>query len=152
MSNFVYNRLWVDLLFEGVTQFVMLTALFGFMDWMIICKWLHNWDDDGIYQPPGVIMAMIVMFLGGGKYDQPTKEGIRPFGDLVPMQTELMQICVVVAFMCVPLMLLVKPCYYSRISKVHDDNYENQNKQELRDLININVVEEGHTFGDYFIH
>ena len=44
MANQVYDRLWVDLIFEAVAQFVMLVALFGFMDWMIICKWLTDWD------------------------------------------------------------------------------------------------------------
>ena len=43
MSNQVYDKKWVDLIFEGVTQFVMLTALFGFMDWMIIGKWTTDW-------------------------------------------------------------------------------------------------------------
>lgn len=44
MSNQIYDRLYVDLIFEAMTQFVMLVALFGFMDWMIICKWLTDWD------------------------------------------------------------------------------------------------------------
>lgn len=74
MSNFIYQSLWVDLIFEAVAQFVMLIALFGFMDWMIICKWLTDWDAMAAEkkQPPGVIMAMITMFLNGGVYQQPT--------------------------------------------------------------------------------
>jgi hypothetical protein len=77
------------MVFEGFTQFVMLTALFGFMDYMIIGKWLTDWDvelADNNKQPPGVIMAMIVMFLSGGKFDE--VPGNKPqWGDFVPAQT-----------------------------------------------------------------
>ena len=63
-----------------------------------------------------------------------------------------MQFCVVIAFLCAPLMLLVKPCYYSRSHKVHEDNYQ---KDESNQLGGMNVPledEEEHTFGQLFIH
>lgn len=44
ISNFVYQKKYLDVAVEGITQFVMLTALFGFMDYMIIGKWLTDWD------------------------------------------------------------------------------------------------------------
>jgi V-type H+-transporting ATPase subunit a len=124
MSNQAYQKKWVDLIFEGVTQFVMLFCLFGFMDLMIIGKWLTNWDEMATegYQPPGVIMAMIVMFLSGGVYEQPTKEGALQYAELVGNQTFWMNWCVIIAFTCVPFMLLVKPCYYSRKHKVNEDD------------------------------
>lgn len=155
MSNQIYQRKIIDLIFEGITQFVMLTALFGFMDWMIIGKWLTNWDEmiaDKNQQPPGVIMAMIVMFLSGGKYEQPAADsGVMPWADLVPAQTFMMNWCVIIAFMCAPLMLLVKPCYYSRAHKVHDDNYSKSN-DALRDLIPVDDAAGAHSFGELFIH
>lgn len=43
--NAYYFREWIELAFEVVTQFVLLLVLFGFMDYMIISKWLTNWDD-----------------------------------------------------------------------------------------------------------
>jgi V-type H+-transporting ATPase subunit a len=43
--NAVYFREWIELVFEVVTQFFLLLVLFGFMDYMIIAKWLTNWDD-----------------------------------------------------------------------------------------------------------
>ena len=99
----------------------MLAALFGLMDFMIIGKWLTDWDEQHKLgkQPPGVIMAMIVMFLSGGVYDK--VENGDQWGDLIPNQTLMMNWGVLLAFICVPLMLLVKPCYYSRSHHaVHD--------------------------------
>ena len=43
--NAHYFKEWIELAFEVVTQFVLLLVLFGFMDYMIITKWLTNWDD-----------------------------------------------------------------------------------------------------------
>ena len=122
MTNYTRERKIVDLIFEALTQFVMLIALFGLMDWMIIAKWLKNWDEFPDEQPPGVIVAMITMFLNGGVFVQPVHQ--KPYGDFLPNQTSLMQYCVIIAFTCVPLMLLVKPCYYWKFGhKVHDDDY-----------------------------
>ena len=90
------------------------------MDWMIICKWLTDWDAmaEQHKQPPGVIMAMITMFLNGGVYQQPNDKGALEYGDLVPKQTPLMQACVIIAFLCVPIMLFVKPLYYAHVNKI----------------------------------
>ena len=154
ISNFFRERKWVDIVFEGMTQFVMLTALFGFMDYMIIGKWLTDWDyelAENNKQPPGVIMAMIVMFLSGGVFDE-VKGGKPQWGDFVPAQTQSMRVCVVVAFLCVPLMLLVKPFYYARGHKVAEDNYQKDQNNQL-DGLNVPLNEpEDHSFGQLFIH
>lgn len=153
ISNFIYQRKWVDMIFEGFTQFVMLTALFGFMDYMIIGKWLTNWDAvlvDENKQPPGVIMAMIVMFLSGGVYDK--VDNGPQWGDFVPAQTESMQFCVIIAFLCVPLMLCVKPFYYSRAHAVHEDNYQKDEANPLEGMTVQLDDEEGHSLGQLFIH
>jgi V-type H+-transporting ATPase subunit a len=42
--NYIYDRKWVDLIFEGFTQIVMILCLFGFMDLLIISKWLTDWE------------------------------------------------------------------------------------------------------------
>ena len=51
---------------EFVPQVLLMLALFGYMDFMIIKKWLNNYygyED----QAPGIINLMIAMFLEGGK-------------------------------------------------------------------------------------
>lgn len=42
--NAAYNKIWVELIFEVFTQIVLLWALFGFMDLMIVVKWTTDWD------------------------------------------------------------------------------------------------------------
>ena len=69
-------------------------------------------------------MCMIVMFLSGGEYSEVKGKNALQWADLVPMQTEFMQICVIIAFLCVPLMLCVKPIYYSMGHKKVTDEYQ----------------------------
>lgn len=44
--NAVYFKEYIELIFEVFTQFFLLVVLFGFMDYMIIKKWVTNWEDD----------------------------------------------------------------------------------------------------------
>ena len=42
--NYIYTKNRVGFFFEFLPQFVMLLALFGFMDLLIIIKWLTNYE------------------------------------------------------------------------------------------------------------
>jgi V-type H+-transporting ATPase subunit a len=44
--NAVYFGDYIELVFEVFTQLLLLLVLFGFMDYMIIVKWLTNWRDE----------------------------------------------------------------------------------------------------------
>ena len=44
--NAVYFKDYIELFFEVITQALLLIVLFGYMDFMIITKWLTNWEDD----------------------------------------------------------------------------------------------------------
>ena len=41
--NDAYNRRWIDFFFEFIPQLVFFMCLFGFMDLMVIKKWLSNY-------------------------------------------------------------------------------------------------------------
>ena len=62
----------------------MMVALFGFMDYLIIKKWLIDWETSG-QEAPGIIELMIVMFMKGGKTPNGTKPGTLK-GDLIDNQ------------------------------------------------------------------
>jgi len=55
----------IDFLFEFLPQIIVLLALFGYMDLMIIIKWLTNWEGQES-NAPSVITTMIDMFLNMG--------------------------------------------------------------------------------------
>lgn len=156
--NYIYLKKPVDLIFEGFTQVIMILCLFGFMDMLIIGKWLFDWEANKGYRAPGIIKCMINMFLAQGHYTQP-KSG-KPYPDLIPNQTANMQICLVIALLCVPLMLLVKPCYYNALNKKNDvgDNYEgiqgSGSDNDIKKLLDVGGPsdEKKETFGDLFIH
>lgn len=72
--NALHFRKHVDLFFEFVPQVLLLWCLFGFMDILIVLKWLTPWNDDSVetLMPPSIIGIMINMFLKQGRVDENT--------------------------------------------------------------------------------
>lgn len=52
--NCVYKKSALDFVFEFIPQLVFLLCLFGFMDLLIILKWLTNWEGR-THEAPSVI-------------------------------------------------------------------------------------------------
>jgi len=93
------------------------------MDFLIIIKWLTNYQAMEKAKPPSVITGMITMSINFGTPD--TFE--TPFID---NQTWWMQFLLIVAFLCVPIMLFVKPIYEnSKNKKAHDLEVDDGYKQ-----------------------
>ena len=64
--NAIHFRRSVDFWHEFVPQILLLWALFGYMDVLIIMKWTTNYEGrEG--EAPSIITFMINMFLNGGK-------------------------------------------------------------------------------------
>ena len=63
--NSVYFRNKIDFLFEFVPQIILLLVLFGFMDWLIIAKWMTDFKGRES-EAPSIIGIMISMALNGG--------------------------------------------------------------------------------------
>ena len=70
--NNVHFGKTVDFLFEFLPQIVLLLVLFGWMDFLIILKWLRTMDlnnpadAESIQNAPAIITTMINMFLAAG--------------------------------------------------------------------------------------
>ena len=106
MSNAIYFNNPVQLIFVGCAQLVMMLAMFGFMDYLIIVKWLTDWDpvmEQGL-EPPGIINVMVAMFLSGGVVPGAVSETI-------PNQSGIMQVLLILVVISVPSMLFVEPIY-----------------------------------------
>lgn len=65
-SNSLYFRRWIDFIFEFIPQLIFFIALFGYMDFLIIYKWLKPWQP---LDPnaPSIITTMINLPLRLGK-------------------------------------------------------------------------------------
>lgn len=70
-SNNIYYGQYIDFFFEFIPQIVVMLALFGYMDYMIIIKWLTDWNGVEAFAP-SVIATMIDMFLNGANPTTPT--------------------------------------------------------------------------------
>ena len=108
--NAVHFRRMLDLIFEFIPQITLLLCLFGFMDLLIIAKWLQNWntdDDPGANKSPSIIGIMINMFLKFGSL----VDGAKPVlgGAETDTQKSVCLALLAVALICIPTMLLVKP-------------------------------------------
>ena len=146
--NSLHFRNRLDFFFEFIPQFLLLFALFGWMDILIIAKWLSKKNVENItlsYCPPegdpnrealfkqynevhlspAIISTMIDIFLNGA--DNSYKSDTKPCGletieynYVVEGQKALSIIFLLVALACVPVMLMVKPLILKRQLAHHD--------------------------------
>ena len=63
--NSIYFKHHLELIHEFIPQILLLWVLFGYMDIMIIVKWLTNFEGNE-HNAPSIITSMINMALKGG--------------------------------------------------------------------------------------
>jgi len=99
--NAFYFRNMTDVLCECIPMAIFMICFFGWMDFMIVYKWVYKIDD-----PPGIINSLICMAMGPMGVGQ---EDTQPLwgGDFTSVQlsTKLMY----AALLSVPWLLLPKP-------------------------------------------
>jgi hypothetical protein len=96
------------------------------MDFMIIIKWLTNWEGKEQYAP-SVITTMIDMCLNMGKPSTVTDLPLLPNWE---EQTELQLTLLSLVGICVPIMLFVKPIWLAMTGSghAHKDAHAEANK------------------------
>jgi V-type H+-transporting ATPase subunit a len=149
--NDIYFKKYLSFVFVVVTQIFLMLALFGFMDYMIIVKWLTDWSTlpKGT-TAPGIINTMIVMFIQQG-----TKTDADTSANVIEDQTSTMRSLLVVALICVPSMLFVVPCIHSKTKAHVADQYEPIGlENEVKTLAKavISNTQAHNSFGELFIH
>lgn len=95
-TNAMYEKNMVDFACECVPMFIFMICFFGFMDYMILYKWVTPMRD-----PPSIINSMIAMAMW-------SEDSNPMFGHIVPQM--LMGICM----LAVPWMLIPKPIILNR--------------------------------------
>jgi V-type H+-transporting ATPase subunit a len=65
----------LDFYHEFIPQLILLLSLFGFMDFLIIQKWLTDWRGIGLEnKAPSIVNVMIELFLNFGNISDPDSE------------------------------------------------------------------------------
>jgi V-type H+-transporting ATPase subunit a len=103
---------------EVVTGMIILNGLFGWMDLLIVIKWLYPMNPystdpdmkDKINQCPSIITIMINNFLLMGKQPFVLPSGEEKMVYLFEGQRAISETLVVLVIISMPIMLFVKPC------------------------------------------
>lgn len=103
---------------EVVTGMIILNGLFGWMDLLIVIKWLYPMNPYSMYPPmqnkinqcPSIITIMINNFLLMGKQPFALPDGTEKEVYLFDGQRAVSETLVVLVIICMPIMLFVKPC------------------------------------------
>jgi len=92
-SNAIYDKNITDFIFECIPMMVFMICFFGWMDWMILYKWVNPIDN-----PPSIINSLICMAMG--------QQDNNP---LWPGSVQLAKQLMVYTVVAVPFMLFPKP-------------------------------------------
>lgn len=111
-SRYFYNSL--DFFFEFIPQLILLTVTFGYMNLLIIIKWNTHYSDTA--DAPSIISMMIDMMLGYGEVKETPLIGGKETHE------NINRLILVLAFFCIPAMLLVKPIVLIRDMKKHENS------------------------------
>jgi V-type H+-transporting ATPase subunit a len=65
-ANSIYFRKKLDFIFEFVPQFIFFVLLFGYMDFLIVFKWVKSWTGNTAWAP-SIITTMMNVGLKLGK-------------------------------------------------------------------------------------
>lgn len=118
----------IVLVFEVLTGIIILNGLFGWMDFLILKKWLYpmnaySTDPKEVLKlrnAPSIITVMINNFLKGGVQDVYFFEHQKGFSNLL----------LVFVIIAVPLMLCVKPIVFGCFGKVEEHKEEEFHAEE----------------------
>lgn len=120
--NAAYFKNKLDFFYEFVPQIILMLCLFGFMDWLIIAKWLTDFTGKE-HTAPSIISTMIGMALNGGTIDAPYVAVIGSNS----FQQGLSIFLLLVALICVPIMLFPKPLIINKQRQEHAHHEHNKN-------------------------
>lgn len=124
-----YFRKPVNIFCEFIPQVIFLMSIFGYMNLLIIAKWIV-FDSESSGSAPSILITLINMFMQ--KYDDPNDPAVPE--NLKPMysgQSTLQTILVLMAVICIPWMLAIKPW----ILKKENDRKVRSGHQHLAEVV-----------------
>ncbi|KAF8590511.1 ATPase V0/A0 complex subunit [Ramaria rubella] len=158
VPNYLHFKRSINIYAEFIPQILFLQSIFGYLVVCIILKWSMDWSTAST-QPPGLLNMLIYMFLSPGSVNREEQlfagQGVLQIGLLM------------VALVCVPWMLCVKPYIVWKETKAHEgqgygpvdiaDNIDSgmQAEEEGDGRVGAEQMEDGedhHDFGEVVIH
>jgi V-type H+-transporting ATPase subunit a len=135
--NSLYFKNMLDFIFEFIPQIILLLSLFGWMDVLIIGKWnmvknintIYDTDTSAefntTHRSPAIITTVIDIFLAFG--DNTAADGTVKYDYVFPSsQRSVSVILLLIFFLCVPIMLFVKPLVLKkRLEHEHHHHHDN---------------------------
>lgn len=146
VPNFIFFKRKQNIIAEFLPQILFMWCIFGYLIICVIYKWSIDWSQSST-TPPGLLNMLIYMFLSPGTI---------PDGSwLYPGQGFVQTVLILVAFLCVPWMLAMKPyLLYKEHQKVQGQGYvglrtdgEEENGRPST-TSNADLGEEEETFGE----
>ncbi|OWB68199.1 hypothetical protein B5S30_g3574 [[Candida] boidinii] len=152
LVNAIHFKSVIDIVGNFIPGLLFMQGIFGYLSICIVYKWTVDWI--AIEKPaPSLLNMLISMFLSPGTVAE----------ELYPHQAQVQVFLLVVALICVPCLLLIKPMYYKQklakqyVALSSDDSLENHTNSTDTNLLSSVDIEddehhEEHTFGDIMIH
>eukprot|EP00921_Rhytidocystis_pertsovi_P003055 GHVQ01005085.1.p1 GENE.GHVQ01005085.1~~GHVQ01005085.1.p1 ORF type:complete len:840 (+),score=106.77 GHVQ01005085.1:508-3027(+) len=145
--NTFYFKAPLDFIFEFIPQTILLFVVVGYMDLLILIKWLQPITDN----KPKLITTIIDMFM---------MQPLKPQDQLYAGQPVVQKILLALLLISVPVMLFPKPLillYQNNKEKLksvehHDDHSDHRDSEALTGVDEHHEEEEEFSFGEVFIH
>lgn len=137
---------WINTYFQFVPQIIFLWAIFGYMCLLILIKWCTDWglDDPNATNPvtpPSILPLIINMFLSPGLVTEPLyfsgQHGFQVF-------------LTILAIICIPVMLLVKPLLLRHYHKKSLNHHRLEEQEEGAPVAIGGDHSGGHGHGEEF--
>ncbi|SCU78411.1 LAMI_0A04544g1_1 [Lachancea mirantina] len=109
LANDIYFKNWINIVGNFVPGLLFMQGIFGYLSICIVYKWTIDWVKDG-RPAPGLLNTLINMFLSPGTVEE----------ELYPHQAQLQVFLLIVALICVPCLLLIKPLHFKFTQGRHE--------------------------------
>jgi V-type H+-transporting ATPase subunit a len=134
VPNHLHFKKPLNIYAEFIPQMLFMQSIFGYLVVCIIYKWSIDWSTSAT-SPPGLLNMLIYMFLSPGTVDPDTQ--------LYAGQSFVQVVLVLIAMVCIPWMLCLKPyVLYREHQKIKEQGYQGLGSNEQTQVVADNDVED----------